>query len=236
VVCAGSEPRMEPTANEPVPAPDAETAAGEAEPQPGLGQRELTMIAAALIGSGAITLGLLSIGGTSTAAAPGPARTARPVVTSASPDPAASASVAWTENSRVWTGGARKSVAFELPSRNETQVWMKTVRPLLVVRCINGRTDAFVFTDSPAAMEQQDEDHTVRLAFDGEEPRMERWPDSTEHDALFAPNGRALAARLEQARTFKFGYTPHNSSPVVARFDVGGLGHKLSAARTACGK
>jgi hypothetical protein len=140
------------------------------------------------------------------------------------------------ENSAGWTGGLRKSVAFEVASRNETQVWMKTVRPLLIVRCVKGRTDVFVFTDSPAAMEAQDEDHTVRLSFDDGERQVQRWPDSTEHDALFAPDGAAFLAQLERAKTLRFGYTPHNASAVVANFDVSGLADKLRGAGAVCGQ
>ncbi len=231
---------MDPSANEPTSKPandpgvvDINALVAEEEAHAGWGQRELTMVAAALIGSGAITLMMLSLSGTSTSAAPGPVTTARPPARAAE---SASVRASWTQNSSQWTGGARKSVAFELAARNETQVWMKTVRPMLVVRCIKGRTDAFVYTESAAAMEPQDENHGVRLAFDGAEPRTERWPDSTEHDALFAPNGRSFVAELERAQTFKFGYTPHNAAPVVAQFDVAGLGQKLAASRAGCGK
>ena len=112
---------------------------------------------------------------------------------------------------------------------------MRTVRPLLVVRCVDGRIDTFVFTDSPAAMEPEDEDHTVRIAIDAESARTERWPDSSAHDALFAPNGAAFAAQLERARTFRFGYTPHNAAPVVATFDVAGLSATLRSSK-ACSR
>ena len=235
MTCGFALPRMELEPKEPDVTPAAVTPGVEPARDSSWGQRELMLVAAALVGSGAITLGMLSAGGATTSAAPGPVRTTPSTPAPAADTPSSSTSH-WVENTATWTGRTRKSAAFELPARNETQVWMKTVRPLLVVRCVNGRTDAFVFTDSPAAMEAQDEDHAVRISFDGDEGRTERWPDSSEHDALFAPDGTAFAARLKQARTLRFGYTPHNSSPVVAHFDLPGLGHKLAAAPAACGK
>ena len=200
----------------------------------GLGRREVILLAAAVIGSGAITLAALNAGGsapsvsTSATAAP-----AREVIRPADEAPAMPAAT-WIDNGSAWMGNARRGIALELAARNETAVWMRKVRPLLVVRCVDKRIDVFVFTDSAAAMEAQDEDHTVRVAFDGGEERTERWPDSSAHDALFAPDGRRLLAELSRARRLSFGYTPHNAAPVVAQFDVAGLEHRLASARRHC--
>jgi hypothetical protein len=194
------------------------------------------MIAAAVIGSGAITLALLTARGSVTANAATPGDAIAAPARSAVAAPLSSAGApGWIENRAQWTGGDRRSLAFELPSRNETPVWMKNVRPLLVVRCLAKRTDVFVFTDSAATMEKQDEDHTVRIAFDDGAERTERWPDSVAHDALFAPEGKAFAHQLIGAKTMRFGYTPHNAAPVVAHFDLRGLGERLAAGAAHCG-
>jgi hypothetical protein len=214
-------------------APVQAYAAEPADTPRGIGRREIILMAAAVIGSGAITLAALSAGGGSSspdvtaAVTPGPGA-ARPAA--ATPAPSAT----WVENGRTWMGNARKGIALELAARNETSVWMRTVRPLLVVRCVDKRTDVFVFTDSAAAMEAKDEDHTVRIAVDSGSERSERWPDSSAHDALFAPDGRRLLQEIGQARTFSFGYTPHNAGPVVAHFDVAGLRERLGSAARYC--
>ena len=215
--------------------PDAPATDTAPEVVEGLGGRHLMMIAAVLIGSGAFMIGVLNARGGSPDHARAP-EASPAVATARLPESALGPSTGWIENSSAWTGGLRRSIAFEVASRNETPVWMKTVRPVLVVRCVKGRTDVFVVTDSAVAMETQDEDHTVRLSLDDEAGRTERWPDSTQHDALFAPNGARFAAQLEQARTLRFGYTPHNASPVVAHFDVAGLGDKFAGIKAACGK
>jgi len=62
-----------------------------------------------------------------------------------------------------WIGADRKTVAFELQAVNKIHIWTRDVTPVLVVRCQAGRVDPFVFTQSAARMETQDEDHTVRI-------------------------------------------------------------------------
>ena len=94
-----------------------------------------------------------------------------------------------------------KSVAFELAADRDVPVWMHRVHPLLVVRCLAHKADVFVFTDSPARIEPEDENHTVNVAFDAEAVATERWMDSDEHDALFAPDGTAFARRLARSHT-----------------------------------
>jgi len=108
-------------------------------------------------------------------------------------------------------------------------------RPALIVRCMSKSLEVFVFTGSAIKMEAQTEDHTVSFKFDDEPDRTERWPDSAEHDALFAPDQAAFASRLMTARTLRFGYTPHNAEPAVALFQVSGLGEMIEPSAKACG-
>ena len=207
-----------------------------AEPVPGgLGRREGMMIAAAVIASGAITLALMGARGSVTAtAAPVNNASANPSATARGSAAAGPVAPGWTEKRGLWSGNDRKSIALELAARNDTPVWMKKVRPMLVVRCVGNRQDVFVFTDSPAAMEAVDEDHTVRIGFDEGADRTERWPDSVAHDALFAPDGAGFAQELSRARTMRFGYTPHNAAPVVAQFDVAGLADRIALDAAPC--
>jgi hypothetical protein len=203
--------------------------------KPKMSRREVAALAVGVVGS-FIVFGMLMARG---AASPVSNVKVAPasVASQSAPDivagPAASAP-SWIANP-AWVGRARHSVAFELAARNEVQVWMRKVRPVLIVRCTARSTEAFVFTDSAARMEPQDEDHTVRVQFDNEAVVTERWPDSQEHDALFARDGAAFAHRLMQARTLEFGFTPHNAEPVAAQFDVAGLAPLLTPAARQCG-
>ena len=140
----------------------------------------------------------------------------------------------WTSNP-TWVGQERRAAAFEVPATSKVQVWMRRVQPMLVVRCRGNNLEAFVFTDSAAKMEPQDQDHTVSVQFDGQPAVSERWPDSSEHDALFARDGQAFVRQLLAASTLRFSFSPHNADPVVATFNVAGLQDHLTAAAKSCG-
>lgn len=201
----------------------------------GPNRRELLIILAVLFGSGLLTLGLLS-------ARSAPASAVTPARAASRPQPSASANAQpesatqkWnSENRAYWVGNRPRSAAFELPAENTVSVWTRYVRPTLVVRCMSQSIQTFVVTESALKIEPQTDDHTVTFSFDDEPPTTERWADSDEHDALFAPDGSAFAQRLMRARSFRFGYTPHNASAVTAVFSVGGLAPLMEPAAKEC--
>lgn len=231
-----------PPATADAPAPLALPAVVIASPPPAraggpLSGRELAVLLLAVAGAGVVTLSLLMLrGNTATEAAASPVPAA---VTAAAPHAdvrkASLAEPRWTSaNSKLWVGSAKNSVAFELPADDRVPVWTRFVQPLLVVRCVAGKVEVFVYTDTAAKIEPQTEDHTVRYALDEAAETSERWTDAAGHDGLFAPDGAALAARLAKARTMRFGFTPHNAEPVTARFNVDGLSALLGSASRQC--
>lgn len=223
----------------PDPTPDAHpetTAELPAAPAgPSLGH--ILAIAAAVAGGGLVTLLVM----TSRPAAREESHAARSAPAVAVPRATASAPAAprpvWSSRNQArWISNHRKSAAFELEANQAAAVWMKRVRPTLVVRCMDNRTDVFVYTESAARIEPQDENHTVRVALDDEAGADQRWPDSVEHDALFAPDGQVLARRLVTARQMRFSFSPHNAAPVTATFEVAGLGELLTPIAKRCGR
>ena len=215
----------------------AEVLAAAQSPETGFSSREIAMVLLALLGTGALTTLLLMSRGVASpeAAAAVPALTTPgPTATStaaAMPAPPTAVSRWKTSTSGKWLGNSRRSFAAELQAEAQVSVWTRSVRPVLVVRCMGASPEVFVFTDSAAKLEPRAEDHTVTLTFDDQPPQTERWPDSADHDALFAPNGRALIDQLTQARTLRFGFTPHNASAVTAEFQVAGLAPALARVR-----
>ncbi len=141
----------------------------------------------------------------------------------------------WNANNRDWLLNSKKGVAFELRSLKKVGIWQGIAQPVLVVRCDAGRMQTFVYTASAIQMEAVDENHTVRVSFDGEPEATERWADSPEHDALFAPDGAAFAKRLMTAQTLKVSYTPHNALRAVAEFQTYGLSELISPRRSSVG-
>ena len=207
--------------------------------------RRVLMLVVLAVGVGAvITLTLMLARGGSPAevsAAPATAGPRSPVAGTheasiAGTLPPSNAGQHWTSDNRgYWVGNRKNSPAFELPAENTVPVWMNQVRPTLVVRCISKQPEVFVVTESALKIEAQTEDHTVTFRFDEEPEFTDRWPDSAEHDALFAPDGSAFAQRLSRARTLRVGYTPHNAAPVVVNFQVSGLGALLQPVEKECG-
>jgi hypothetical protein len=220
-------------ASQQVAAPAA--AGGTKPPAPRAGKKRLPFVLLGVGGAGIMMLALLSARGTPSSGATGGAAPAALPSPSAVP-PAASFTQKWsTENRAYWVGNRPKGFAFELPAENTVQVWTRHVQPALVVRCMSQMAQVFVVTESALKIEPETDDHTVTFSFDDEPKVAERWPDSADHDALFAPDGSAFAQRLMRARTLRFGYTPHNADPVVAAFNVNGLGPLIEPAIKECG-
>jgi hypothetical protein len=200
----------------------------------------LAAVAAALICGALMTLAVMtarpSAGDVASPAVPVPARPGTPAAlpVPAPVDPASAPTWADARQAR-WVGSTRQGVALELAARRPVNVWHGTVTPLLVVRCLDRRADVFVYTDTAAQIEREDDNHAVRLGFDDQPEAEDRWPDSMEHDALFAPDGDALVRRLVAARTLRFGFTPHNAAPVTAVFDVAGLAERIAPLARRCG-
>jgi Type VI secretion system VasI, EvfG, VC_A0118 len=194
-----------------------------------------------LVGAGAalvvglVTIVLLTSRGTPESVAAAPNAASTPAPAAAVPPPAVDG-VKWSGANVVhWTGKARNSAAFELPAENTVAIWMRDVRPLLVVRCMAKSAEAFVITDSALKMEPQTDDHTVTYSFDDQPETKEHWHDAADHNAVFAPDAAAFTQRLMHARTLRVGYTPHNAAPVVAVFHVNGLGPLLEPSAKHCG-
>jgi hypothetical protein len=201
------------------------------------------MLLAALlvVAGGSLTFAMLT---SSTPAVPvtAPAATNNPAAPKgAAPKPARSTSAAvhvpskWNAANRDWLANAKRGVAFELRSLNKVAIWQSIAQPILVVRCEAGRMQTFVYTASALQMEAIDQNHAVKVSFDGEPESNERWADSSEHDALFAPDAAAFTRRLAASQTLKISYMPHNASRAVAQFQTHGLSDLLEPAAKQCG-
>lgn len=209
------------------PSPDAPAPA----PRKAVAHRDLVLVACAIAGSAVLTFAMLT-------ARSLPDPVTEPTSTG-EPTPRDGVHTGgvrtWSSaNQANWAGNQRGAVAVDVEADNTIGVWTRTVRPSLVVRCAGGNAEVFVFTESAAKIEPQTDDHTVTFSFDDGDEMTERWPDSTDHDALFAPDGAAFARRLAGARVLRFTFTPHNAPPARVTFQVAGLDGALASAARAC--
>src|SRR4051812_41034931 len=189
--------------------PAAVAASGTRERAAGkLSPRHMAMAGAGVVAAGVLVVITMGVRGSAAPSAP-VAPAARPRAGTATPANAKAATPPsrhlvqpphWSRvNDGRWVGTSRHSAAFEVSAAGRIHVWTRDVTPVLVVRCDAGRTEAFVYTQSAARMEPQDGDHTVSVAFDEGSATSARWPDSAEHDALFARDGADFVRQLAAA-------------------------------------
>ena len=138
-----------------------------------------------------------------------------------------------TRQSR-WATDGSQTMGFELQAERDVAVYMDRVRPVLAVRCISKSTEVFIVLQSSASVENAGDTHTVKISLDGEPDVEEHWIDSTDKQALFAPNGEALAARMAASRRLRFSFKPFNAAPAAVDFDVHGLDQPLAAMSKTC--
>jgi hypothetical protein len=158
--------------------------------------------------------------------APQPARVARPESTSAPK---------WSRTSQSpWATDGSRTVGFEVEAERDVTVYMDRVRPVLAVRCISRQTEVFVVLRSAPSIENGDNTHTVRIGLDDEPDVEQRWLDSSNMQALFAPDGTAFAAGMASARRLRFAFKPFNAPSAQIEFDVHGFEGPLAAMSKTC--
>jgi type VI secretion system protein VasI len=127
-------------------------------------------------------------------------------------------------------------VSFNLDAENEIVGWLKQKTPTLVVRCKEKATNVYMVTGMAASVEGGDlEGHTVRVRFDDAPAQRQRWSQSTDNEALFAPGAAQMARKIAKGKTLRLEFTPFNASPVVATFDVLGFEQYIGRLAAACG-
>ena len=220
------------------PAAEASVPVAAAKTAP-VSQRQLTLIAAG-VAVVALTGFAISARGGSASGAPGavavPAADVRPAPPAAPAPIASSAVQTWsTDKQAAGLGNRRRGATFELASENVLKTWSGAARASLIVRCAARSVEALVVTGSPMKIEPRVEGKTVTIRVDGEPVRTQQWIDSDDRTAVFAPDPAAFVRLLRKARTFEFGYSPHNSSDVVAQFNVVGIDGLIAAASRECG-
>jgi len=128
-----------------------------------------------------------------------------------------------------------KRIVISRDAENDIEGSLQSKRPSLIVRCQEGKTDAYIAAGMAASVEYDTDRHTVRLRFDDGKPTTQHWDASTDHEALFAPNAIQFARESASSKTLTFQFTPFDASPAVARFNLEGLAPYLQKAASACG-
>ena len=149
------------------------------------------------------------------------------------PEADASPNPVWTRPS--WADTMPRVVAFELEADNDVRVATRRVRPLLGISCASGVTGVYVMTGGAASIDSETPGHTVHITFDETGEFVQQWLDADDHQALFAPDPRALAGRLATVQRMRFGFTHYLSGAVVVDFDLRGADEWVRSVARPCG-
>jgi type VI secretion system protein VasI len=133
-----------------------------------------------------------------------------------------------------------KTIVLTLDAENTIHGPIGDRRPSLIIRCKEGKTDAYVTTGMAASVEEDSEggpseDHHVKLRFDSNPSISDRWVESTNRSGLFTDDPVGFSKQLVAAQKFAFEFMPFDANPAVVQFDSKGLGSHLSKVAEACG-
>ena len=128
-----------------------------------------------------------------------------------------------------------KTVVLNLRADNDVQAWLEDKRPILNIRCKEGKTQVYLWTGTAATVEEI-AGHTVRIRLDDGTPIGQTWGESTDHNSLFFDEDAIVFVKqLVKAKTLAFQFTPFSASPAVACFDLRGLENHIGEVAATCG-
>lgn len=134
----------------------------------------------------------------------------------------------------AWATDGSRTIGFEVEAEQNVAVYMTRVRPVLAVRCASRAMEVFVVLHSAASIENPGDTHTVKISLDGEPDLDQQWLESVDKQALFAPDGKALATRMATSRHLRFSFKPFNAGRATVDFDVHGFDEPLAAMSKTC--
>ena len=118
------------------------------------------------------------------------------------------------------------TVSLSLDANEEITAWpSKVARPTLIVRYREGKLDAYFNLGVTPNVESGDR-RTVTLRFDQNEAFNVRGNISTSGEAIFLPDTRNIVRYIADSKILHIRFTPFNSNPVVASFDLQGFESK----------
>lgn len=116
-----------------------------------------------------------------------------------------------------------ESLSLSLKAEKEVKGWMKSATPTLTVQCSKKKAAVYVETWLPLEITQVDK-QIVRVQFDNGRPSPQRWQELTNAAmGASAKDSLLLVRQFTQAKRFVLEFTPFNSPPVHAEFDITGL-------------
>lgn len=127
-----------------------------------------------------------------------------------------------------------KTVVISLDANSTIEGWTVTYLPKLILRCEEGKVDAFVRVGMPADVEYSYNAHTARIRFDDDDAYKTTMNESTDGEALFFQGAVTLINQMQEHDTMLFGFTPFNANPVETTFTLTGIRYAVVPLAEAC--
>lgn len=100
---------------------------------------------------------------------------------------------------------------------------MKSATPRLIIQCSKKKAEIYIETIMPLEVTQVDK-QIVSVQFDNNKPMRQRWQEiANAAVAASARDSALLIKQFAQSKKFVFEFTPFNSPPAQAEFDISGL-------------
>ncbi|HYN82159.1 MAG TPA: type VI secretion system-associated protein TagO [Gemmatimonadaceae bacterium] len=123
------------------------------------------------------------------------------------------------------------NVYLSLSSEQSVRSGYDTVTPTLIIRCAEGKTNAYITWDLYLGLEST----SMLTRLDKGPAVTKTWSISTDNKAVFVSGSdMAFAKQLMSHQTLLAQITPYSQSPVMATFDIGGLSEAIKPLREAC--
>ncbi len=137
----------------------------------------------------------------------------------------------WSVETRISPMDDSKNVILSLPSDN----WIKDKSgkkiPILILRCKEKATQAYIVFD----LYLGDRPIKLLIRMDKEKAYQETWNLSTNHLAAFAPDGQRFIKELLKHQKLLVQVAPEGQNPVIVTFQLRGLPEAVKPLRESCG-
>lgn len=123
------------------------------------------------------------------------------------------------------------NVYLSLSSEQSVRSGYNTVTPTLLIRCAEGKTNAYITWDLYLGLGST----SMLTRLDKATAVTKTWSISTDNKAVFVSGSDIIFAKqLMSHQTLLAQITPYSQSPVMATFDIGGLSEAIKPLREAC--
>lgn len=127
------------------------------------------------------------------------------------------------------------NVVISLSAESSISGWPgKRHTPLLILRCKEKKTEAYIVTGMSPQVEYGTDGSTVTLRFDKDKATKYHTSKSTNGEALFFDQSVGLIKKMLGHTTLLFEFVPFNSSPAMTTFDLRGLADAVKPLKETC--